>query len=894
MGDGDGIKDSEERPPCLALITPSLSPPGSRIAPATKSRNVANRAPPAKRPRLASTPSSSISLPSSSASETPYHIRESIKASSLRLLDFWAQLGERYDRPLDEDDIIDLRDGTIVKDRGVLRGSPTKYEMGYFAGDEPSSDANDASSDGGGLHTEGEDEDVDDLDLFAPEANISDELKLEREKLQARREIPMDPADEEDFREFMEAERRRRELHGDADEDDDLEESQVYHQISPHSKNPIAAFTRDDVSRERVRLERPLPRATEVANDDPKYEPKFVSNPRRSLAQYDDLSDDELASWDIDYTTPVKRQPVTPKAAPKLGVIDLTGSPSSSPPRPPIRRGRSQSRAPPQKARSARQAHSRSTPDTSKTPARQKSSMPPPPLPLSPVRQLFTPPLSSSSVTASTPDLSQASEPPLSSPSPSPPPRPKPRPRYKGAIAKTGRKPGSSSQCASSPISHAIASSTDAEEQAGSSRLKRKPSKHSLIPEVLITRRSQSAMPMRALVEHEASSAMEARDHHVDNDGTAADLSVPHRDKGKKRQVSVRPDVPHNEPEDPSLKQSNSSSRLPSDDEDDFLVPPSMPPRSRKRKRIVSSSSSSGRSEQRGSSPNSPSDVPIRSRRSTREAGPSSTQRASDKAPERKPASPQLRSDDESVSFVTQTAVGNGVPLGPPAPDLVPLVYPRRTPHHCPILPATKNTALLITLLTLRVILRSNRLHVSSCLTSPVLLSAGMVRRQGIHIHPRSICRVRSGPLGRRLETGLLNLAGNITALFSSGLVLVPHTDAASEFPREGEDEDEDAGHAQDAPLSSRASRSEIPANRFRRLGARATSVNAEVATLSEAPKKSDKGKGKALVDPASDPDDSEEDAPLARRGRRHERGCTPGPPSHRERLARASAKKAA
>lgn len=106
--------------------------------------------------------------------------------------------------------------------------------------------------------------------------------------------------------------------------------------------------------------------------------------------------------------------------------------------------------------------------------------------------------------------------------------------------------------------------------------------------------------------------------------------------------------------------------------------------------------------------------------------------------------------------------------------------------------------------------------------------------------------------------------------------------------------EDEDAGHAQDAPLSSRASRSEIPANRFRRLGARATSVNAEVATLSEAPKKSDKGKGKALVDPASDPDDSEEDAPLARRGRRHERGCTPGPPSHRERLARASAKKAA
>ena len=159
--------DGPSRP---ALITPSASPPVTRTLSLSSSRISLDRPPPAKRRRVGSTPSSPFTLSTpASSSVDPFDIHESRIASSQRLLNTWASLAERYNRPLDEDDIIDLRDGSIVKDRGFLRNAPKRFE---FAGDDVPSDANDASSDLGGVQT---DDDVDELDAFAPGADISGE-----------------------------------------------------------------------------------------------------------------------------------------------------------------------------------------------------------------------------------------------------------------------------------------------------------------------------------------------------------------------------------------------------------------------------------------------------------------------------------------------------------------------------------------------------------------------------------------------------------------------------------------------------------------------------------------------------------------------------------------------
>ena len=39
----------------------------------------------------------------------------------MRMLQVWDNLAERYNKPLDEDDIVDLRDLSFLKDRGVTR-----------------------------------------------------------------------------------------------------------------------------------------------------------------------------------------------------------------------------------------------------------------------------------------------------------------------------------------------------------------------------------------------------------------------------------------------------------------------------------------------------------------------------------------------------------------------------------------------------------------------------------------------------------------------------------------------------------------------------------------------------------------------------------------------------
>jgi hypothetical protein len=201
------------------LITPSASP--------TPMYRTSDGPSPSKRPRLtsSSTPSgssSSISTPPAFSNQTYYtantstnadgtELHDARRASSFRVLNIWSQLAERYNRPLAQDDIVDLRTYNIIKDRNVIRSTPHQYDIGYF-GDVD-----------GGTETPTTDEgSEDELDGFAPGADISDELEMERVNREGLVPVgEMDPADAEDLRLFLEAENHRRQMFGSEGEEEE-------------------------------------------------------------------------------------------------------------------------------------------------------------------------------------------------------------------------------------------------------------------------------------------------------------------------------------------------------------------------------------------------------------------------------------------------------------------------------------------------------------------------------------------------------------------------------------------------------------------------------------------------------------------------------------------------
>ncbi|KAI0252001.1 hypothetical protein BJV78DRAFT_1206313, partial [Lactifluus subvellereus] len=99
---------AEKRCPGSLFLTHPASSPGPRHT--TRPPDHPPEHPsPSKRQRHASTPSSSSSLPSTpSRDRSGVDFHQARFESSMRLKDAWAQLAQRYARPLDEDDIIDL------------------------------------------------------------------------------------------------------------------------------------------------------------------------------------------------------------------------------------------------------------------------------------------------------------------------------------------------------------------------------------------------------------------------------------------------------------------------------------------------------------------------------------------------------------------------------------------------------------------------------------------------------------------------------------------------------------------------------------------------------------------------------------------------------------------
>jgi Centromere protein Scm3 len=287
------VERPASKPP---LITPSASPPSSRSF-FHQPYRIPDRPSPSKRPRLASTSSHLQShLPSASSSSTSLDqidVHQAREASTLRLFDVWSTLADRYSRPLDEDDIIDITTGEVVKDRGVLRGS-RNWNIGCFA-DHVEEDGEEEEEE------EEEDDDVDELDSFAnPGGDESDGVPL---GVDGR--VPpvteMDPADAEDLKQFLEAERRRREICGSEEETEDSEEEGL---------GLVDSNSRDSVHSEGTNASSRGRGATPQAEKEDSLDGEIDHTPRREPSVYvDSGSDDELVNWDIDEASMIYRLP---------------------------------------------------------------------------------------------------------------------------------------------------------------------------------------------------------------------------------------------------------------------------------------------------------------------------------------------------------------------------------------------------------------------------------------------------------------------------------------------------------------------------------------------------------------------------------------------------------
>ncbi|KDQ62415.1 hypothetical protein JAAARDRAFT_189742 [Jaapia argillacea MUCL 33604] len=461
---------SIEHPLRFPLITPSASPPVSR--------SFHDGPSPPKRARTSRAPSSSLS--GTPAQDPALDLHSARRDSSLRVLSIWSQLAEKYTRRLDEDDIIDLRTNSVIKDHGVLRGTDNQYEVGFFAdAEEDERNQTDGGSEGAGAQTEEGEDDVDEIDAFAPEADISDELELERMRNKVPPVQEMNPADAEDLREFLATEQRRREILGDEedssedgldlrfqpDEDDDVEVSSALGEVEDgdeQTEEVQAGEVEMDEGREEeddedegVEADKDGEHTLEQVQHDEPPRPTVVG---RAFSPDDSSSEDEFGAWgqedEASAVYLVGANP-PPEAEP------LESSPPSPEPPPPPRYTRSVAKKEPRRQRDSIWLSSQDSEpppiipahDVPKTraqsrPVKKAPSELSPPSPVLSPPQLHTPPQSSSPIIESSPLLppqrpivepterpSTSTAPALNQPvSELSSSRPKPRPAFKGKL----------------------------------------------------------------------------------------------------------------------------------------------------------------------------------------------------------------------------------------------------------------------------------------------------------------------------------------------------------------------------------------------------------------------------------------------------------------------------
>jgi hypothetical protein len=232
----------------------------------------------------------------------------------MRLKGAWAQLAQRYARPLEEDDIIDLREAKILKDRGVVRGLHAQVSFGGISIlDEP---GNDASSEAGGAHSEDED-DFDEIDSISREARVPNRLEAQLRRVKPLRDI--DSEDDDDLRDFLEAEKRTREEFGPVDEELDEDFSEDLAQLH------------DDVEDESGDLADEVIEILGSSGEESEHEDFSRTFTTRTRADSESEDEDELGRWIHDESTKIYEVARTP-TVPDDEVIEIFDTPPSSPP----------------------------------------------------------------------------------------------------------------------------------------------------------------------------------------------------------------------------------------------------------------------------------------------------------------------------------------------------------------------------------------------------------------------------------------------------------------------------------------------------------------------------------------------------------------------------------
>ncbi|KAJ3568753.1 hypothetical protein NP233_g5509 [Leucocoprinus birnbaumii] len=275
------------------LITPSASPP-----PRSLTSKVDVAPPPPKRQRLTSVSRSSSLRRSVSVSDAGIDIQKEREASRARLLDTWSQLAERYSRPLDEDDIVDIRTGEIVKDNGFWR-TTRQFRFGeVLAPDSREENVADESEDEDG---------IDELDAFPEEHDfLEDVFARGLQKVSAPDE---GSGDEDDLEDFLEAEQRRKEEFG-----SDIEEEE----LAVSSGQP-AERTHPDISNELVNELEDEDEDEETVGGS--HDVPGTSSSYDSAAEYSG-SEDELDNWE---PTEASRVIVACEASESLSVDEGSG-----------------------------------------------------------------------------------------------------------------------------------------------------------------------------------------------------------------------------------------------------------------------------------------------------------------------------------------------------------------------------------------------------------------------------------------------------------------------------------------------------------------------------------------------------------------------------------------
>lgn len=334
------------------FITPSATPPASHSF-LSESQQERDSAPPLKRQRLASTSHSATP-------DRPVDFNQAREASALRLLDVWSQLAERYSRRIDEDDIVDLITGEIVKDRGVLRAIPNRWDFGRFADADHPEDAQEQNE-------EDDEESADELDTLTAVAEGRDDedvpVPLERTVLPVKALDPNDAEDAEDLREFLEAERRRRETCGSEDGDSSVNgDPPLYDNPDGNESEGVHTDAGD---------------ATEFEEPNQQEDTEENQPQENTSPAYDSGSDDEIAVWEDEEASAVYlvTKDDEDESDNEIEIIDMP------PPKPPS--------LSPQPARSKSKSPKK---PSIKTPKTTPNSKPKPPQ-----RQLYTPPQSQGS-----------------------------------------------------------------------------------------------------------------------------------------------------------------------------------------------------------------------------------------------------------------------------------------------------------------------------------------------------------------------------------------------------------------------------------------------------------------------------------------------------------------